>query len=70
MRFVPIPFFCIHFSAFFGAHMLTVHSDETSSLLFLRFSDMYDDNLEDNSVFQSLLKFLMLWAAEESGILK
>ena len=55
------PFFCIHFSAFFCAHMLTVCSDETSSLLFLRFSETYDDNLEDNSVFQSLLKFPMLW---------
>ena len=76
--FNPIPFhvFCAHpffgilFPAFFYAHMLTGCSDETSSLLFLRSSDRYDDNLEDNSVFQSLLKFLMLWAAEESGILK
>ena len=75
--FNPVPFhvFCAHpffvfFSPPFCAHMLTVCSDETSSLLFLRSSDKYDDNLEDNSVFQSLLKFLMLWAAEESGILK
>ena len=69
MCFVPIPFF-VFFSPFFCAHMLAVCSNETSSLLFLRFSDTYDDNLEDNSVFQSLLKFPILWVAEESGILK
>ena len=47
--------FCIHFfTPFTLAQMLPVCSDETSSMLFLRFSDKYDDNLINYYVFQSL----------------
>ena len=44
-EFFPLPFLC--------AHVLPVCSDETSSLLFLRYIDKHDDNLVHNSVFQS-----------------
>ena len=46
--------YSFHFTPFTLALMLPVCSDETSSMLFLRFSDKYDDNLIDYYVFQSL----------------
>ena len=61
------PLFCTFFfpALFLGAQMLPV--SEKSTLLFVRISDKYDDNLILFS-FPVSLRFLMFWDAEECGI--